>query len=122
MLIQEKKKQVQFFFGNTKGKELKEILKNLLRDGDSVIGNEISKNFLLHISIAVPFSTPEQMEWVKCVEPEILCKYLNDNWPTIKSSYENSIKEAIEKLNKYDDCLLVVCGSLYLVNEFYKTV
>jgi folylpolyglutamate synthase/dihydropteroate synthase len=118
--------KVIFLFGASSSKDLRGILRLLLRDGDEVL--------------ALPFTTPERMPWVHCyrvsdivaligsLNPQVSClgfdsfdsafTYLNSR---IRFSEEGQKEETECKLNAHE-ILIVLCGSLYLLADFYRSL
>lgn len=60
------------------------------------------------------FSQPEEMEWIHAASP----KYLESLVTDYSTECYSSIKEAM--INIPDVDLVVICGSLYLVSDFYR--
>jgi len=117
-------KRVQFIFSSGASRSLTALLPHLLRPGDSLL--------------AVPFSSPEGMGWVKAHSPDTIVttvKKLFGNDDNKSSSVEatacSTLEEALETIfheafgeskecSASDVVLRVICGSLYLVSDVIR--
>ncbi|KAL1917990.1 uncharacterized protein VTP21DRAFT_3256 [Calcarisporiella thermophila] len=100
-----KKGGVKWIVGATQGKDVNELLQLLVREGDSLC--------------AVGFSQPEGMPWIQCVSPEDITRSAPAGSRVNSAA---SLEEALATEAKEDDSMLVLCGSLYLVSDFYRLV
>lgn len=101
--------RVIWIIGVTTGKDINEMMSMLVRQEDSVL--------------AVPFSQPEGMPWIRCVEPKVIVQHA----PTDDARAFDTLKDALQSISimnaSLDDKTLVcLCGSLYLVADFYRLV
>jgi len=107
---------VCWIYACTVGKDVKGVLRNLLRDGDTII--------------TVPFPSPDRMPWIHCWKPEDLVSIVKETAQMTQPSLQisvvacNSILHAFQILSsifsqRYRQ-LVVVTGSLYLVGEFFR--
>ncbi|KAI9101335.1 folylpolyglutamate synthase, partial [Phlyctochytrium arcticum] len=95
--------------GFTSGKDVKGVLKCLLRRGDFVC--------------TVPFTRPQQMPWVQCMSPDALAKSVRE---------AHSDLAQVEQFESLDTCMshiealpsrpstVILAGSLYLVADLYR--
>ena len=91
------------------GKTPESVLAPLLRPGDNVI--------------AIPFSDVEGMPWVKPVAPHVvesLAKVMVEHGQTYHRSSVRDAMSLVQDWNEKDRGLVVVCGSLYVVADFYR--
>ncbi len=78
--------------------------------------------------VAMGFSLPEGMPWIKCEEPWVLRDAIHGLAPgtevkVVEATGENGIRGVLESLAGGDgDRLVVLAGSLYLVADFYRFV
>lgn len=97
--------RVLWLLGVTAGKDISEMLSVLLRPNDTVL--------------AVPFSQPQGMPWIHSTPPHEVCEHameiVSDARPL--ESVQAALK-LISSLESYS--LVVLCGSLYLVADFYR--
>ncbi|CDH52848.1 folylpolyglutamate synthase [Lichtheimia corymbifera JMRC:FSU:9682] len=97
--------RVLWLLGVTAGKDLSEMLSVLLRPDDTVL--------------AAPFSQPQGMPWIHSTPPHEVCEHameiVSDARPL--ESVQAALK-MIPSLESYS--LVVLCGSLYLVADFYR--
>lgn len=101
--------KVVWIIGVTTGKDINEMMSVLVRSGDSVV--------------AVPFSQPEGMPWIQCVEPEEIVHQA----PVQDARAFDTLSDALQIISKMhansdDSTLVCLCGSLYLVADFYRLV
>lgn len=117
-------KRVQFIFSSGASRSLAALLPHLLRPGDSLL--------------AVPFSPPEGMGWVKAHSPDTIVttvKKLFGNDDNKSSSVEatacSTLEEALETIfleafgetkerTASNVVLRIICGSLYLVSDVIR--
>lgn len=97
--------RVLWLLGVTAGKDLSEMLSVLLRPDDTVL--------------AVPFSQPQGMPWIHSTPPHEVCEHameiVSDARPL------ESVKAALKMIPSLESySLVVLCGSLYLVADFYR--
>ncbi|WFD36109.1 dihydrofolate synthase [Malassezia cuniculi] len=71
----------------------------------------------------VPFSKVDGMPWVRPAVPEELAEQVlhNADWPVDEAKAFSTLAQALEWA-KSGSAHVVVCGSLYLVSDFYRTV
>jgi folylpolyglutamate synthase/dihydropteroate synthase len=104
-------------------KDASKILSILLRQGDAFL--------------SVPFTMPQDMPWVKCADPTTLVKTAeglglrlsySDSFESVERAVEfvalgdgggNSNQDGFKR-EMYKN--VVVCGSLYLVSDVYRTI
>ncbi|KAI7855608.1 Mur ligase [Circinella umbellata] len=92
--------------GVTTGKDIKEMLQILLRPKDSIF--------------AVPFSQPVGMPWIESVSPQEI-KDIADKLLVKEVKTFGNIKSCLQALPNDDlNYKVVICGSLYLVADFYR--
>jgi folylpolyglutamate synthase/dihydrofolate synthase len=119
-------KRVQFIFSSGASRSLSSLLPHLLRPGDTLL--------------AVPFSPPEGMGWVKSHSPEAIVSAVQTLFgdgniastsPPVQAITCSSLNEALEKVfveayegqsgqQASDVSLRVICGSLYLVSDVLR--
>ena len=86
----------------TSTKDFSGILTHLLNEKDTLI--------------ATQFSQPEEMPWISPSDPKVIESKFSNRKTFIDSCLENAMKRAMEL-----DCnTIVVCGSLYLVADYYR--
>ncbi|KAI7881094.1 FolC bifunctional protein [Lichtheimia hyalospora FSU 10163] len=97
--------RVLWLLGVTAGKDISEMLSVLLRPNDTVL--------------AVPFSTPQGMPWIHSTPPREICDHameiVSDARPLESVQAALNIIPSLESYS-----LVVLCGSLYLVADFYR--
>eukprot|EP00158_Paraphelidium_tribonemae_P002732 Partr_v1_DN25623_c0_g1_i1_m4460 putative Catalyzes conversion of folates to polyglutamate derivatives allowing concentration of folate compounds in the cell and the intracellular retention of these cofactors, which are important substrates for most of the folate-dependent enzymes that are involved in one-carbon transfer reactions involved in purine, pyrimidine and amino acid synthesis (By similarity) len=88
-----------FIFGCTSSRNFSELLDVLVvpEHGD--------------ILISCGFSSPDGMPWISCYPPEKICAI---SCADISGAFEIANRQ-IE-----GNCIIIVCGSLYLVSDFYR--
>ncbi|KAI1466163.1 FolC bifunctional protein [Daldinia caldariorum] len=102
-------KPVTWVLAATQGKDISEMLKLILRDGDSIA--------------AVEFGPVEQMPWVKPTSSTDLLDTASKCGVTISSKFDAStdVRSALEWASQTTSGgPLVIAGSLYLVSEIFK--
>ncbi|KAF9021079.1 FolC bifunctional protein [Hymenopellis radicata] len=77
--------------------------------------------------VAMGFSLPEGMPWIKCEEPGVLRDAIHGLAPgtevkVVEAAGENGLRGVLESLAGDGDRLVVLAGSLYLVADFYRFV
>ncbi|KAI7872807.1 Mur ligase [Spinellus fusiger] len=98
---------VLWVLGATLGKDIDVMLKALLKPNDLIY--------------AVPFSQPEGMPWISCVSSSVITEHAQSLG--IDAEECSSLLEAIAKVSEkayHKDSIVVLCGSLYLVADFYR--
>ncbi|ORE03018.1 FolC bifunctional protein [Rhizopus microsporus var. microsporus] len=97
-----RKKRVIWIIGATTGKNIKDMLHQLVKPEDALL--------------AVPFSQPEGMPWIQSIDPSEIANHVKgaSSW----CSLEQALKEAGTLRQPKD--IVVLCGSLYLVADFYR--
>lgn len=102
---------VVWIIGVTSGKDIREMLTILLRPKDIVL--------------AVPFSQPSGMPWISSVAPPEIVKEAKHH--VQKAESYNGLSAAVQAAEKIqlegiqsEKPLIVLCGSLYLVADFYR--
>ena len=101
---------VHFVYACSASRPLSAALRLLLRPGDRLT--------------AVPFSPPEGMAWVRAHAPEaVVAVAAGLLGPAGRARAAASLAEALPDLAaaERDGCLCVVCGSLYLVADLYRS-
>ncbi|KAJ1557384.1 folylpolyglutamate synthase [Nowakowskiella sp. JEL0078] len=102
---------ILWVFGASRGKDIKNVLKELVKEEDSVW--------------TVGFSKPEGMPWVSCIDPSEIEQTLKSESICLKvKSFEN-ISKILEKIRSGKSmwpppALIVVCGSLYLIADLHR--
>lgn len=89
--------------------QLVEVLRELLRDGDRLI--------------SVSFPTPELMPWIKAFPPKDLVEIGKVHFPGVEFEASDSLEDSLKTLESISstfNSLPVLCGSLYLLSEFYR--
>ncbi|OBZ86723.1 putative dihydrofolate synthetase [Choanephora cucurbitarum] len=107
-----KGKQILWIMGVTEGKDVTHMIDMLVQPHDRLV--------------AVPFSQPEGMPWIQCMDPMEIVKTAA---PTTAPSAVSSLQEGLQTINQWiqqgpsDDAYAVVlCGSLYLVADLYRLI
>ncbi|KAI9312507.1 Mur ligase [Dichotomocladium elegans] len=100
----EQDRPVTWIVGITQGKEIDEMLSTLLRSQDTLL--------------AVPFSQPKDMPWIHCIDPQ----EIRDHAAKIVSDARafDTLDDALLALPSAPAPQIVLCGSLYLVADFYR--
>ncbi|KAL0081540.1 Mur ligase [Phycomyces blakesleeanus] len=99
--------RVIWILGATMGKDIEVMLKTLVQPNDIVY--------------SVPFSQPSGMPWINCVNP----MDISDCAKTLAAESQGfqSLHDALVKASsvlRHGRDLVVLCGSLYLVADFYR--
>ncbi|KAF2971317.1 hypothetical protein GQX73_g2282 [Xylaria multiplex] len=107
--LREPRQPVTWVLAATQGKDVSEMLKTLLRDGDNVA--------------AVEFGTVDGMPWVKPTKPATIFETIDKIG--IKTSAQQDAQDDVLKALKWASEIsregpLVVAGSLYLVSNVLK--
>jgi dihydrofolate synthase/folylpolyglutamate synthase len=89
----------------THSKNALDILKPLIKNGDVII--------------ATVFSLPERMPWIKSMDPENI-RCLVGQIGSFDTFVADSIVDALALTEKFKNYQTIVCGSLYLVADFYR--
>lgn len=101
------KSRVIWIIGSTAGKDLHEMMKELIRKEDIVY--------------AVTFSQPDGMPWIQSSLPSDIAKEAKE-----ATSIEccSELDEALSKAGNIciDNDVVVLCGSLYLVADLYRKI
>lgn len=100
-----------FVYAGTASRDLATCLRLLLRPGDSLL--------------AVPFSTPEGMPWIRHHPTEAVAAAARSTARGVTARVCSSLQEAIELCACDPDLahpatLRVCCGSLYLMSDLYR--
>ncbi|KAJ3052839.1 hypothetical protein HK097_005566 [Rhizophlyctis rosea] len=105
-----KKRNVGWIIGMTAGKDAVGVMKTLLQKGDSVY--------------ATTFSQPEQMPWIRAASTKVLRDAAEKAIPGIHVSEAKNLTKTLASLRRDASrpALLVLCGSLYLVADLYRTL
>ncbi|RKP39262.1 Mur ligase [Dimargaris cristalligena] len=99
----------------SEGKAALDIIKQLVRPGDRLL--------------IVPFTQPQGMPWVRCMEPGALAEEVRQTLPLANTSALESVLpclslpdalQLIRNTRWYESSGIVLCGSLYLVSDFYR--
>jgi folylpolyglutamate synthase/dihydrofolate synthase len=106
-------KRVIYIVGMSCTKSIPEILSPLLAAANVVI--------------SVPFSTPEDMPWVKCHSPEevmLECKLIEPGCIAMTASTLGQALDMVAEMvrDSKEESLVVVCGSLYLASDLYRLI
>jgi dihydrofolate synthase/folylpolyglutamate synthase len=123
-------RKVIFLFGASASKDVKGILRLLLRPGDELF--------------ALPFSTPERMPWIHCYKVTDIANIVASLVPSVSCLTFDSLESAFAHLNEHrlqggkdgqslqqnhinvkfspNELLIVLCGSLYLLADFYRSL
>ncbi|KAH9263474.1 hypothetical protein BASA83_013139 [Batrachochytrium salamandrivorans] len=111
---QRNNRPVRWIVGFTRGKDVSGSLAHFLRPNDTVT--------------AVPFPQPQSMPWIFS-EPPSSVAHLADLTVTLgakavcHASFADAWKEYLDETdNAQEGDLLVICGSLYLVADVYRTL
>lgn len=97
--------RVLWLLGVTAGKDISEMLSVLLRPNDTVL--------------AVPFSQPQGMPWIHSTPPSEICQHAIKIVPDARPL--DTIQAALKMIPTLESySLVVLCGSLYLVADFYR--
>ncbi|KAL7623114.1 folylpolyglutamate synthase [Parahypoxylon ruwenzoriense] len=102
-------KPVTWVLAATQGKDISEMLKLLLRDGDSVA--------------AVEFGPVDQMPWVKPTDAATILNTATKSGITFSSQFNASadVRSALDWASQAaSEGPLVIAGSLYLVSDIFK--
>ncbi|KAI8332142.1 Mur ligase [Chlamydoabsidia padenii] len=103
--------RVIWIIGVTTGKSLNDMLPTLIRDNDVIL--------------TVPFSQPEGMPWIQCVDPVTLAQHADYAENQKQALPQVSLQDALlaaSSLYHQETDLVVLCGSLYLVADLYRSV
>ncbi|TPX31058.1 tetrahydrofolate synthase [Synchytrium microbalum] len=101
-------KKVGWIFGMSRGKNVSAILDILVRDGDVVCATE--------------FGVVEDMPWIKCIASGDIIDAAVGLSVHVDTMTAARVKDAIDGvMNRNDIDLIVLCGSLYLVGDLYRT-
>ncbi|KAI8089597.1 Mur ligase [Halteromyces radiatus] len=115
ILQQQQRTRVIWLIGITKGKSVSDMLQVLTHQDDLIL--------------TVPFSQPQDMSWIECVDPVDLAQHVNDYYDDsneqsrTKALPQQSLSDALTmagSLFRPDSDLVVLCGSLYLVADLYR--
>ncbi|KAI8883847.1 FolC bifunctional protein [Backusella circina FSU 941] len=100
-------KRVIWIIGTTAGKDISEMMQQLLHAEDVVF--------------AVPFSQPDGMSWISCTDPNEITQHIDTQIQAVPCK---NLEEALVKAGTVcgEDEVTVLCGSLYLVADLYRTV
>ncbi|KAI8956595.1 FolC bifunctional protein [Daldinia sp. FL1419] len=107
--LRSQNKPVTWVLAATRGKDVSEMLKLILRDGDSIA--------------AVEFGPVDQMPWVQPISSTDLLDAARKCGITIFSQYDASanIRSGLEWASQIaNEGPLVIAGSLYLVSDIFK--
>ena len=101
------KSRVIWIIGSTAGKDLHEMMKELIRKEDIVY--------------AVTFSQPDDMPWIQSSSPSDIAKEAKK---AISVECCSGLDEALSKAGSIctDNDVVVLCGSLYLVADLYRKI
>ncbi|ORX58233.1 FolC bifunctional protein [Hesseltinella vesiculosa] len=100
--------RVLWIIGITQGKTVDAMISTLAAKDDCIL--------------TVPFSQPESMPWISCVDPQVLADTANTHSPpraVAHASLANALASASNIYTPGKD-LVVLCGSLYLVADLYR--
>ncbi|KAJ1985886.1 folylpolyglutamate synthase [Dimargaris cristalligena] len=106
---------VTWIYASSEGKAALDIIKQLVRPGDRLL--------------IVPFTQPQGMPWVRCMEPGALAEEVRQTLPLANTSALESVLpclslpdalQLIRNTRWYESSGIVLCGSLYLVSDFYR--
>ncbi|KAJ1729405.1 folylpolyglutamate synthase [Coemansia biformis] len=104
--------RVRWIVGFSKGKDMAAILGRLLRPGD--------------VLWTVPFSQPKDMPWVKCADPDAIARTASElpSLDSIAAESFGQLADVVDRLaaDTSDVHLNVVCGSLYLAADAFRTL
>ncbi|KAJ3407269.1 folylpolyglutamate synthase [Chytridiales sp. JEL 0842] len=102
--------QICWIVGFKGGKDIGQLLNTWLRDGDCIY--------------AVEFSSPDGMPWIQCSAGEVIIEAAKQMFPNIECGSFGDVKSTVRHLKSLDvasnDRVFVMCGSLYLISEFYR--
>ncbi|KAI8059870.1 Mur ligase [Gongronella butleri] len=102
-------KRVIWLIGITQGKSFQGMLATLVRPGDTVL--------------TVPFSQPEGMPWVQCIDPTELAQSAREN--NVHVDAHQTLNDALVRAGRDFDPIhdmVVMCGSLYLAADLYRLI
>lgn len=100
---------VAFVVGFSGQKDVKRIFEILeLADGDEIY--------------PVSFSQPEGMKWIFAMPPDDIAAAAASSLRYSVQNCRGSLQEALETIDRSRTPICVVCGSLYLVAQFYRTI
>jgi folylpolyglutamate synthase/dihydrofolate synthase len=100
-----------WIIGVTTGKSLNDMLPTLVQNDDLIL--------------TVPFSQPEGMPWIHCVDPVALAQHADYAENQKEALPQVSLQDAlvsVSSLYRPDTDLVVLCGSLYLVADLYRSI
>jgi folylpolyglutamate synthase/dihydropteroate synthase len=86
---------------------------------------DVLSNLGIHegdVVVACSFSPVESMPWVQPVSTEVLLATLHDLHSNQPTHSTETIAQALEWLNTENIQQVIVCGSLYLVADFYRLI
>ena len=96
---------ITWILGFSLNKDLNGILRELVGESDTVIG--------------MPFKSPENMPWVKCISPFEIGKIVNSMSLEVvyleAADFDDAFKFADQSSSQ-----IVLCGSLYLVSQYHS--
>ncbi|KAF7726460.1 hypothetical protein EC973_008695 [Apophysomyces ossiformis] len=101
--------RVIWILGATAGKDLGEMLSQLLQSKDEVL--------------SVPFSQPAGMPWIHCLPPQEIADQAKAM--TVNAHACKDLTTALQQVGTMycsGQDLVVLCGSLYLVADFYRSL
>jgi dihydrofolate synthase/folylpolyglutamate synthase len=109
--VEQQRKQGQrviWIFGSSKPPSTTlKVLKELLKERD--------------FFVASSFQTPENMPWIKSLDLNIAVDLVTKNFSTIQATRCENLNQLNTVLSSFpQDCIKVLCGSLYLVSEFFR--
>ncbi|CAO3594762.1 unnamed protein product [Absidia cylindrospora] len=112
LLDQQQRQRVIWIIGVTLGKSLNDMLPTLIRPDDVIF--------------TVPFSQPEGMPWIHCVDPVTLAQQHADYADHQKEALpQTTLKDALvaaSALYCAETDVVALCGSLYLVADLYRLI
>jgi dihydrofolate synthase/folylpolyglutamate synthase len=100
---------INWIFGATEGKDIEKILSELVKNGDQLY--------------TVPFTPPSGMPWIKCYTGQKIKSILEQNSLQAKVFICDNLTHAFDQVKQQNiskKLLIVVCGSLYLVSDFFR--
>ena len=95
-----KQENIVYVCGFSGNRDYKTMIKTVVGDSDIVF--------------VVGFTKPAHMPWVQCMDPVEIAKQVSN------CQYVGDLKQTLEHCSKSSNSLIVVCGSLYLIADFYR--
>lgn len=110
-LLRHQLRRTIWIIGVTTGKSLNDMLPTLVQNDDVIL--------------TVPFSQPQDMPWIQCVDPVTLAHHADYTDGQKEALPQISLQDALASANSLycpETDLVVLCGSLYLVADLYRLI